>query len=174
MIREFSLVIAALERAADVSRGRMFGSEGLKLESRVFAMEVKGRLVVKLSVERAEEAGIAAEHCSARSFADTRWSEIADLYAMLERIDPSPFHTLNRAVAVTAAEGAQAGLVILDGVVPPAWLRGHYLWDAVLADLHRRAGHAAAAETHRERALAAAPLGPVRRALERRLGRPAT
>jgi RNA polymerase sigma factor (sigma-70 family) len=119
------------------------------------------------------EAGIAAEHCSARSFADTRWSEIAGLYAMLERIDPSPFHILNRAVAVAEAEGAQAGLAVLDGVVPPAWIEGHYLWDAVLADLHRRAGHSAAAETHRERALAATPSGPVRRALERRLGRPA-
>src|SRR6185436_10804039 len=49
------------------------------------------------------EAGIAAEHCFAPSFADTRWNEIADLYLMLERIAPSPIHTLNRAVAL--AEG---------------------------------------------------------------------
>ena len=67
------------------------------------------------------------------------------------------------------AQGPQAGLAALDGMVPPAWLDRHYLWDAVLADLHRRAGNAAAAERHRDRALAAAPSTPVRQLLHRRL-----
>jgi RNA polymerase sigma factor (sigma-70 family) len=115
------------------------------------------------------EAGIAAEHCFAPSFAETRWNEIAGLYAMLERIDPSPLHTLNRAVALAEWQGPEAGIAALDGVVPPAWLDGHYLWDAVLADLHRRAGNAAAAERHRDQALAAAPSTAVRQLLERRL-----
>jgi RNA polymerase sigma-70 factor (ECF subfamily) len=115
------------------------------------------------------EAGIAAEHCFAPSFAETRWNEIAELYAMLERIDPSPVHTLNRAVAVAQEHGPQAGLAVLDGIVPPAWLDGHYLWDAVLADLHHRAGNAASAERHRDQALAAAPSAAVRQLLERRL-----
>ena len=115
------------------------------------------------------EAGIAAQHCFAPSFADTRWDEIAELYAMLERIDPSPIHTLNRAVAVAEAQGPRAGLAALDGMVPPAWLDGHYLWDAVLADLHHRAGNEATAERHREQALAAAPSPVVRRLLQRRL-----
>jgi len=115
------------------------------------------------------EAGIAAEHCFAPSFADTRWNAIAELYAMLERIDPSPLHTLNRAVALAEGQGPEVGLASLDGVVPPAWLDGHYLWDAVLADLHRRVGNAAAAERHREHALAAAPSTAVRQLLQRRL-----
>jgi RNA polymerase sigma factor (sigma-70 family) len=118
------------------------------------------------------EAGIAAEHCFAPSFADTRWKEIAELYAMLERIDPSPIHTLNRAVAVAEAQGPEAGLAALDGVVPPAWLDGYYLWDAVLADLHHRAGNAATAEKHRDQALAAAPSTAVRQLLHRRLSKP--
>jgi RNA polymerase sigma-70 factor (ECF subfamily) len=118
------------------------------------------------------EAGIAAEHCFAPSFAKTRWNEIADLYAMLERIDPSPIHTLNRAVAVAEVDGPEAGLAALDGVVPPAWLDGHYLWDAVLADLHHRAGNAATAERHRDQALDASPSILVRQLLERRLTRP--
>jgi RNA polymerase sigma-70 factor (ECF subfamily) len=118
------------------------------------------------------EAGIAAEHCFAPSFADTRWNEIAELYAMLERIDPSPVHTLNRAVAVAQGQGPRAGLAALDGMVPPAWLDGHYLWDAVLADLHHRAGNAAAAERHRDQALAAAPSTAVRKLLQRRLTKP--
>jgi len=118
------------------------------------------------------EAGIAAEHCFAPSFAETRWNEIADLYAMLERIDPSPIYTLNRAVAVAQAMGPQAGLALLDGVVPPAWLDGHYLWDAVLADLHHRAGNATKAEEFRDQALAAAPSTAVRQLLKRRLTAP--
>ena len=115
------------------------------------------------------EAGIAAEHCFAPSFADTRWNEIAELYAMLERMHASPMHTLNRAVAVAEGQGPEAGLAVLEGIVPPAWLEGHYLWDAVLADLHHRAGNAANAERHRDRALAAAPSTAVREVLERRL-----
>lgn len=115
------------------------------------------------------EAGIAAEHCLAASYAETRWSEIADLYAMLERTRPSPLHTLNRAVAVAEAEGPLAGLALLDGLAPPAWLAGSYLWDAVLADLHRRSGHQQLAAQHRERALCAAPTDAVQQLLARRL-----
>jgi RNA polymerase sigma factor (sigma-70 family) len=118
------------------------------------------------------EAGIAAEHCFAPSFVDTRWDEIAELYAMLERIDPSPIHTLNRAVALAQVHGPQAGIAALVGVVLPAWLDGHYLWEAVLADLHHRAGNAKAAEGHRDQALAAAPSSAVRQLLQRRLTQP--
>jgi RNA polymerase sigma-70 factor (ECF subfamily) len=70
------------------------------------------------------EAGVAAEHCFAPSFQQTRWSEIADLYAMLERIAPSPLHTLNRAVAVAEWQGPEAGLAVLERLAPPAWLVG--------------------------------------------------
>jgi len=116
------------------------------------------------------EAGIAAEHCRAPSFAETRWSEVAALYALLERVDPSPLHTLNRAVATAEAQGAEAGLALLAGLEPPAWLEGSYLWAATLADLHRRAGNLERAETYRARALETAPTAHVRAMLERRLG----
>src|SRR3989441_38335 len=115
------------------------------------------------------EAGIAAEHCFAPSFAATRWKEISDLYAMLERIDPSPLHTMNRAVAVAEWQGPQAGLALLQALAPPAWLVGSYQWDAVLGDLHRRAGNLEIAQRHRERALASAPTEAVRDLLRRRL-----
>jgi RNA polymerase sigma-70 factor (ECF subfamily) len=115
------------------------------------------------------EAGIAAQHCLAPSFADTNWEEIAGLYAMLERIDPSPLHILNRAVATAEWKGPAAGLALLDGLVPPGWLTGHYLWAAVLADLHRRAGHVDPAEEYRAQALASAPTERVRDVLSRRL-----
>ena len=116
------------------------------------------------------EAGIAAEHCFAPSFEQTRWKEIAELYSILERMTPSPLHTLNRAVAIAEWQGPGAGLSVLQGIVPPSWRVGSYLWDAVLGDLHRRAGHLEVAQQHRERALAAAPTKAVRDLLRRRLG----
>jgi RNA polymerase sigma factor (sigma-70 family) len=115
------------------------------------------------------EAGIAAEHCFAPSFEATRWKEIADLYAMLERIDASPLHTMNRAVALAEWQGPGAGLALLEGLAPPAWLAGSYLWDAVLGDLHRRAGNLEISQRHRDRALASAPTDAVRDLLRRRL-----
>jgi RNA polymerase sigma-70 factor (ECF subfamily) len=114
------------------------------------------------------EAGIAAEHCLAPSFAETRWHEIADLYATLERIAPSPLHTLNRAVALAEWRGPDAGLALLRDLAPPSWLAGSYLWEAVLGDLHRRAGDAEASARHRERALALAPTEALRNLLRRR------
>jgi hypothetical protein len=55
VIRTFEKVVAALSTEPGVETGRMFASEGLKIGGRIFAMEVKGKLVVKLSAERAEE-----------------------------------------------------------------------------------------------------------------------
>lgn len=115
------------------------------------------------------EAGIAAEHCLAPSFRETRWDTIAELYAMLENVAPSPLHTLNRALAVAEAKDAAAGLSVLERLAPPSWLAGSYLWDAVLSDLHRRAGDEERARIHAERALAFAPEGAMRVALRRRL-----
>jgi RNA polymerase sigma factor (sigma-70 family) len=118
------------------------------------------------------EAGIAAEHCLASSFRETRWEKIADLYAMLESIAPSPLHTMNRAVAVAEWRGPDAGLALLrDLTPPPSWLTGSYLWEAVLSDLHRSVGHAEAAGRHADRGLALAPTDAIRRLLQRRLGR---
>jgi RNA polymerase sigma factor (sigma-70 family) len=115
------------------------------------------------------EAGVAAEHCLAPSFAETRWDRIVDSYALLERLAPSALHTLNRAVAVAEWKGPAEGLALLDGIQPPSWLEGSYLWSAVLADLHRRCGHADAARRHREAAEASAPSAAVRELLQRRL-----
>ena len=48
---------------------------------------------------------------------------------------------MNRAVAIAEWQGPDAGLALLEALAPPAWLAGSYLWDAVLGDLHRRAGN---------------------------------
>lgn len=116
------------------------------------------------------EAGIAAEHCLAPSFAETRWQRVAESYALLERIAPSALHRLNRAVAIAEWKGPEAGLAVLQGAEPPTWLAGSYLWAAVLADLHKRCGHDDQARRYRRHAMQAAPSEAVAALLRRRLG----
>ncbi len=115
------------------------------------------------------EAGIAAEHCLAPSFAETRWDRVVECYALLEHSAPSAIHRLNRAVATAEWKGPAAGLGVLEGFEVPSWLEGSYLWSAVLADLHRRCGHKSA-DRHRELAMKAAPSEAVRVLMKRRLG----
>jgi len=115
------------------------------------------------------EAGIAAEHCLAPSFQETRWDRVAECYSMLERIAPSAIHKLNRAVAVAEWQGPAAGLGVLEGFEPPTWLAGSYLWAAVLADLHRRCGKTQTAKRYRDVAFESAPTPAVKALLQRRL-----
>jgi len=146
----------------------LWDRESMRLGAEWLARAASGEVFSRFHAE----AGIAAEHCFAPSFRQTRWKEIADFYSMLERVAPSPLHTLNRAVAVAEWQGPEAGLAVLQGLVPPAWLVGSYLWDAVLGDLHRRAGNLEIAQQHTERALGSAPTEAVRELLRRRLAVP--
>ncbi|MCI0743338.1 MAG: hypothetical protein L0Y72_30285, partial [Gemmataceae bacterium] len=92
------------------------------------------------------EAAIAWEHCRAPTFADTDWRRIAELYDTLERIAPSPLHTLNRAVAEAYLNGPEAGLERL-AAVPAESVPARYPgWHAVIGELHFRLGRHAAAE----------------------------
>ena len=115
------------------------------------------------------EAGIAAEHCLASSFEETRWDKIVECYRLLEETAPSAIHRLNRSIAVAEWQGPAAGLTVLKGFEPPGWLMGSYLWPAVLADLHRRCEHTAEAKRYREEAFKSAPTPAVKELLKRRL-----
>jgi len=115
------------------------------------------------------EAGIAAEHCLAPSFEETRWDKVVEYYSLLEQIAPSAIHRLNRAVAVAEWKGPAAGLDVLEGFEPPTWLAASYIWPAVLADLHRRCGNAHTASRYRTVACDAAPTPAVKELLQRRL-----
>ncbi len=64
------------------------------------------------------QAAIAALHAKATRFADTDWQGIAQLYGTLERMQPSPVVTLNRAVAVSRAEGPAAALALIEPLAP--------------------------------------------------------
>ncbi len=60
------------------------------------------------------QAAIAALHARAQRADDTDWAQIDLLYASLERLQPSPVVTLNRAVAVSKVKGPQAALEMIE------------------------------------------------------------
>jgi RNA polymerase sigma-70 factor (ECF subfamily) len=115
------------------------------------------------------QAAIAAVHAEAPSADATDWSQIVGLYDVLLRIDPSPVIELNRAVAVALRDGPAEGLVLIDAILARGDLRDYRLAHAARADLCRRLGDAAQAQSSYERALALTRQEPERRFLERRL-----
>jgi RNA polymerase sigma-70 factor (ECF subfamily) len=117
----------------------------------------------------AVEAAIAALHCEAGRAADTDWPQIVRLYDVLERLQPSPIVSLNRAVAVAMVEGPRPALGLIDKLASTGELDGYHLLHATRADLLRRLGSSADAAASYERALALVSNKSERRFLERRL-----
>jgi len=115
------------------------------------------------------QAAIAAVHAEAPTAATTDWAQIVGLYDLLARAAPSPVIALNRAVAVAMRDGPEAGLTLIDAILARGDLADYHPAHAARADLCRRLGKHADAQTSYERALALARQEPERRFLERRL-----
>ena len=113
------------------------------------------------------QAAIAAEHCRAARAEDTDWPAILRLYTLLERIQPSPIVSLNRAVAVAMVHGPRPALELIDAL--SGELDEYHLLHAARADLLRREGAAAEAAKSYARALELVTNDSERRFLERRL-----
>ena len=115
------------------------------------------------------QSAIAAAHSRAESADATDWRAIANLYARLSAIRPSPVIELNRAVAVAMADGPAAGLALIDAIAASGELRDYYLMWSARADLLRRLERwSEAAESYRA-ALARVGSAPERRFIRRRL-----
>ena len=118
----------------------------------------------------AVQAAIAALHAEAPSADATDWPQIAGLYDVLMRIDPTPIVELNRAVAVAMRDGPAAGLRLVDAILARGELTSYHLAHSARADLLARLGRREEASRAYERALGLATLEPERRFLERRMG----
>jgi RNA polymerase sigma-70 factor (ECF subfamily) len=101
--------------------------------------------------------------------ADTDWPQIVRLYDVLERLQPSPIISLNRAVAVAMAFGPQAGLALIDELAAAGDLNDYHLLQSARADLLRRVGSTEEAAQAYEKALELVSNESERRFLERRL-----
>jgi RNA polymerase sigma-70 factor (ECF subfamily) len=115
------------------------------------------------------QAAIAAVHCEARRAEETNWPQIVRLYDLLERVQPSPVVSLNRAVAVAMVEGPRRALILMDSIAARGDLNKYHLFHAARADLFRRIGSSAEAAESYTRALALVTNDTERRYLERRL-----
>ena len=100
----------------------------------------------------AVQAAIAACHARAATAAETDWPRIAALYEELSRLAPSPVIELNRAVAVSMAEGPAAGLALADALISEPSMRNYYLLPSVRGDLLAKLGRLEEARAEIERA----------------------
>ena len=115
------------------------------------------------------QAASAALHCQAARAEDTDWPQIVRLYDVLQRLQPSPVVSLNRAAAVAMVEGPGPALTLIDALAATGELDRYHLLHAARADLLRRLGDSKAAAASYERALALVTNDAERRFLERRL-----
>lgn len=115
------------------------------------------------------QAAIAAQHCQAALVENTDWPQIVRLYDLLERVQPSPIVSLNRAVAVAMVSGPRSGLELIDALAESGDLNDYHLLHAARADLLRRIGSRAEAAKSYTRALALLTNDSERRYLEKRL-----
>jgi len=100
------------------------------------------------------QAAIAALHARAPRPEDTDWAEIELLYTMLERQEPSPVVTLNRAVAVAKVRGPQAALAMIEPLEER--LSGYFYFFGMKGYLLMQLGRAAEARCAFDRAIALA------------------
>lgn len=117
------------------------------------------------------EAGIAAVHAQASSFAETDWSAIFDLYTKLYRLSPTPVVALNRAIALGRVRGPDEGLRMLEGIRVSRTQEHYPFFEAAAGDFHERAGRGREAKLHFRKARDLARNDAERRILDERLSR---
>ncbi|KQY22478.1 RNA polymerase subunit sigma-24 [Cellulomonas sp. Root485] len=100
------------------------------------------------------QAAIAECHAVAPSVEATDWDRIVVLYEALGRLAPSPVVELNRAVAISMAQGPAAGLSVVDELVAAGRLRESHLLPSVRGELLRRLGRHDDARRELEQAIA--------------------
>src|SRR5262249_54724689 len=115
------------------------------------------------------QAAIAAAHCQAARPEQTDWRRIGSLYDLLERAQPSPVVSLNRAAAAAMVDGPKPALALIDQLAASGELDNYHLLHAARADLLRRLGATKDAAESYTRALELVTNDAERRFLERRL-----
>ncbi len=100
------------------------------------------------------QAAIAAIHSRAKRAEDTDWEEIDLLYRVLERLQPSPVVTLNRAVAISKLKGPEAALRLVETLGEK--LDGYFYYHGLRGGLLKQMGRAREAREAFDRAIALA------------------
>ncbi|SCW53278.1 RNA polymerase sigma-70 factor, ECF subfamily [Rhizobium mongolense subsp. loessense] len=100
------------------------------------------------------QAAIAAIHSRAKRAEDTDWEEIDLLYSVLERLQPSPVVTLNRAVAISKLKGPEEAFRLVETLGEK--LDGYFYYHGLRGGLLKQMGRAKEAREAFDRAIALA------------------
>lgn len=119
--------------------------EGIDLVDRALRMRRAGPYQI--------QAAISAIHCQAETPDATDWPQIVALYDVMMSIAATPVVALNRAVAISMADGPERGLEAIDQIDRLNDLEEYHLLHSTRADLLRRAGHSAEALVEYQRAI---------------------
>ncbi|MCI0490177.1 MAG: RNA polymerase subunit sigma, partial [Blastocatellia bacterium] len=117
------------------------------------------------------QAGIAACHAVAENYEATDWARIVDLYDRLQALNPSPVVALNRVVAISRWQGAEAGITALEEIGSHPALSHYYLLPATLGELWNEMGETEKAADCYRKALDCSCSEPERRFLLKKLER---
>ena len=115
------------------------------------------------------QAAIAALHAQSPDAASTDWPQIVALYDVLYRFEASPVVLLNRAVAISMAQGPAAALPLLQALEQNGELAQYHLLDAALADIHQKLGHNRLAKFYYKNALSKTSQQAEQRFLQKKL-----
>jgi len=115
------------------------------------------------------QAGIAAQHSVAPTYAGTNWEDITDLYDQLCAMDPNPVIALNRAIALSRWKGPEAGIGAIAGIESDPALRSYHFLPAALGELWNELGDSKRAAQYYRSALTCVCTEPERRLLRKRL-----
>src|SRR5262249_45977162 len=146
---------AALWDQGQITEGLMRVEQALTAPGRVSAYAV--------------QAAIAALHARAPAEGATDWPQIAALYEVLMRLQPSPVVELNRAVALSMVDGPAKALPLVDSLAARGDFKDYHLLHVVRADLLKRLERREEAREAYRAALETARTEPERRFLEQRL-----
>jgi len=154
------IVLLEQQDAALWDQGQI--AEGLLLVEQ--ALSAPGRVS-----HYAVQAAIAALHARAPADGATDWPQIAALYEVLLRLQPTPVVELNRAVAVSMVDGPAKALQLVDSLAGRGGFQYNHLLHVVRADLLKRLGRREEAREAYQAAHVSAKTEPERRFLEARL-----
>jgi len=125
---------------------RVLITEGLALIDKAIRHRRRGSYLI--------QACIAALHARALTAAETDWAEIDLLYGVLERLEPSPIVTLNRAVATSKAKGPDAALALIEPLAEA--LTGYFYFHGLRGALLQQLGRPCDAKEAFDRAISLA------------------
>ncbi len=114
--------------------------KGLEYLERAWAGQVVSEYLV--------EASIAGLHCSAKTYAETEWGKILELYNLLYHLKPTPVVALNHAIALGKAEGLEKGLEALKNLPGADKLKEYPFYPAAMGEFHFLAGRPKEAEVY--------------------------